>query len=274
MHYVFTLLFLFAFTISHAQIKDSLIVYFETNKAIIQTQENQKITDFLSRYKDAHNKMLIYGYTDKMGDSKTNVDLAVERADALSSQIKTIYPDANIRLVEGIGEDKKANSSRPDQKSRRAVMYILGDRLASEKKHHVDTISKFLDHTILDVKKVNDYGAIDLPNVNFHPNSIFLLDESLPALNALVKTLKNNPQLKFELQGHICCDFENGYIPSSLGYRLSIDRAHTIYRMFEKVGIDTKRMTYKGYGTTMPIYIGKNIDSMAVNRRVSIKIIN
>lgn len=273
MHYFFTLLLSFVVSLSYAQIQDSLVVYFETNNAIIHSQENQKIIKFLSRYKDDKHKMLIYGYTDKMGDSKANGDLALQRAKALSSEIKMVYADANIRLIEGIGEDVKASSHQPDQRGRRAVAYIISDIIVNDKQSSLSDIH-VLNNTILDHKKVNTYGAIDLPNIIFHPNSIFLLQESLPALNALIKTLKDNPAIKFELQGHVCCDFGYDEISKSIGYQLSIDRAYTIYKMFMKVGIAKERMIYKGYGTTMPIYTGKNIDSMDVNRRVSIKIIN
>lgn len=272
MHYLFTLLLSLFVSVSFAQINDSVVVYFETNNATISANENRKIIAAFSQYKTHTPKLLIYGYTDKMGDNKANIHLAEQRAATLAKEVKAIIPNANIRLVEGIGEDVKASGTHPDQRGRRAVVYIIGDKLP--KPLAPAPIVAQLQNTPLDQKQVNVYGAIDLPNIIFHPNSIFLLQESLPALNALIKTLKSHPELKFELQGHVCCNFELDELSQAISYQLSIDRAHTIYKMFIKVGIAKERMTYKGYGTTMPIYKGEHIDSMDVNRRVSIKILN
>lgn len=272
MYYIFTLILTFCISSAFAQFNDSVVVYFETNQAIVTADENRKIATALEQYKVHSPKLLIYGYTDKMGDSKANIHLAEQRAVAVATEIKTLYPDAAIRLVEGIGEDVKASGQQPDQRGRRVVVYIISNTVIPLKAKQAPVV--LLDNTILDQKKVNSYGAIDLSDIIFHPNSIFLEQESLPVLNALIKTLKQNPQLKFELQGHVCCDFSKDEFSRGLGYQLSIDRAHTIYKMFMKVGIEKERMTYKGYGTSMPIYTGQNIDSMDVNRRVSIKILN
>lgn len=271
MKYFFILLIsLFVTYTLQAQIKDSVEVYFETNEYELSPNNKQSYIQVLKGKITSANKLLIYGYTDKMGVAKSNNHLAHKRAETVKILILATLPNAQIRLVQGRGEDHRASAMQPDQKGRRVVVYILHSKEIPAKADVVDIPAL---GPAIDITQKNEYGAIDLPDLNFYPNTIYLVEESLPRLQDILATLKLY-DFKFELQGHICCDFETGHIPNSIAYELSIHRAYTIYKIFVDGGINPNRMSYKGFGTTRPLYKGNDIDSMSVNRRVSIKILD
>jgi outer membrane protein OmpA-like peptidoglycan-associated protein len=81
--------------------------------------------------------------------------------------------------------------------------------------------------------------------------------------------LEENPKLRIEIHGHICCKIKgdvNG---------VSTARAKAIYSYLIRNKIDRKRMSFKGYGTTRPIYPipEKNVLEEEENRRVEILIV-
>jgi outer membrane protein OmpA-like peptidoglycan-associated protein len=77
-----------------------------------------------------------------------------------------------------------------------------------------------------------------------------------------------NPKLKIEIQGHICCN-------SSGKETLSTQRAKAIKGFLKIQGIDNSRVTYKGFGSTQPLFSlpEKNEQERAANRRVELLII-
>jgi outer membrane protein OmpA-like peptidoglycan-associated protein len=84
----------------------------------------------------------------------------------------------------------------------------------------------------------------------------------------LLLVMKNNPNLKIEIQGHLCC------MPVDRLY-LSTQRAKAINNFLVANGINEKRLTYKGFGSTQPIYAlpEKDEAQRAANRRVEIMIV-
>jgi outer membrane protein OmpA-like peptidoglycan-associated protein len=81
--------------------------------------------------------------------------------------------------------------------------------------------------------------------------------------------MEENPKLKIEIQGHICCQTFGD--PANT----STSRARAVYNYLLRNKIDRKRMTYKGFGTTKPIHPipEKNALEEDENRRVEILIL-
>ena len=79
----------------------------------------------------------------------------------------------------------------------------------------------------------------------------------------------DNPKLKIEIQGHICCKLPNEM------ESVSTARAKAIYNFLILNKVDRKRLTFKGYGVSKPIYTipEKNALEEDENRRVEILII-
>jgi outer membrane protein OmpA-like peptidoglycan-associated protein/tetratricopeptide (TPR) repeat protein len=87
-----------------------------------------------------------------------------------------------------------------------------------------------------------------LANVFFDLGKSTLRPESKVELNDFVSYLKKNPKIRIELGGHTD---SRGNKDENL--KLSNDRAKTVYDYLVANGIPSSRLTYKGFGSTMPI---------------------
>ena len=110
---------------------------------------------------------------------------------------------------------------------------------------------------------------IKLPNIYFFNNSARIVPKSDPTLYDLRCAMEENPKLKIEIQGHICCQLVADYA------NISYARARAIYSYLLRNKIDRKRMTFKGFGTLKPIHPipEKTAQEEDENRRVEILIV-
>jgi len=116
-----------------------------------------------------------------------------------------------------------------------------------------------------------------LNNVFFDLSKSTLRPESKVELLNLANYLKNNPTLRIEIQGHT--DSQGDPAKNML---LSEARSKAVADFLIQEGIDPKRLTFKGYGSSKPIVtdaaIAKLTDPKAIeaahqkNRRTSYKI--
>ena len=82
-------------------------------------------------------------------------------------------------------------------------------------------------------------------------------------LNMIVKVMQDNPDLKFEVDGHT----DNSGTPAH-NLVLSQQRADAVKAQLIVMGIDASRLTSKGFGDTKPIADNATPDGKANNRRV------
>jgi len=84
----------------------------------------------------------------------------------------------------------------------------------------------------------------------------------------LLLVLQKNPNLKIEIQGHLCC------MPTDR-LDLSTQRAKAINNFLIANGVDERRLTYKGFGSSQPVFALPEINESqrAANRRVEIMIV-
>lgn len=85
----------------------------------------------------------------------------------------------------------------------------------------------------------------------------------------LLQVLIENPKLKIEIHGHICCQ------PNEPNELISRARAEAVYYYLIKNGINRDRLQYKSFGSSQPIYPipEKNDFERDENRRVEILIL-
>jgi len=93
-----------------------------------------------------------------------------------------------------------------------------------------------------------------LANVFFDLGKSTLRPESKVELNDFVAYLKKNPKIKIELGGHTD---SRGNKEENL--KLSNDRAKTVYDYLIANGVLANRLSYKGFGSTQPIYTDEAI---------------
>ena len=99
--------------------------------------------------------------------------------------------------------------------------------------------------------------------INFDINKSTIKPESMGTLNGIVKILKNNPELNFEIGGHTD---NTGTKEHNLS--LSQQRAEAVKTQLIQMGIEASRLTTKGYGDAVPLSDNSTIEGRANNRRV------
>ena len=92
---------------------------------------------------------------------------------------------------------------------------------------------------------------------------------SRPKMFELLSVLRLNPKLKIEIQGNLCCQPVDRL-------NLSTERAKAIYNFLVYYKVDKNRLSYKGFGSSNPIFAlpEKSEEERAANRRVEILILD
>lgn len=231
------------------------IVYFDFDIAEVNTPSGQKLSQWIIQNPKAHIQK-IYGYADKTGNEAYNQDLSERREHYVYEKLKA----ANINV--GNAEEKSFGESQStaayNAKDRKVIVYYAKPEIQPVPQ---SDLSK-------EVSKAKKGDKIRLKNVNFYMNSDVILEQSVPVLEELLKIMKDNPLLKIQIQGHVCCQPENEE-------RLSHWRAVRVYNFLVDNGIDENRLSYTSFGSTKPIYPlpEKNEDERVANRRVEIEIV-
>jgi len=99
--------------------------------------------------------------------------------------------------------------------------------------------------------------------INFDVDKATIRPESMGTLNMIVKVLNDNPDLKFEIDGHTD---NTGNTAHNL--TLSQQRAASVEAQLESMGISASRLSTKGYGDTKPLGGNDSPEGRANNRRV------
>ncbi len=106
-----------------------------------------------------------------------------------------------------------------------------------------------------------------LMGVNFEFNSFRLTPESYPVLHHVSVRLKENPNLKIEVEGH--CD-SIGTV--EVNQRISQQRADVVKDYMLERGISESRIKTVGYGFTKPIADNSTAKGRAMNRRIEFRV--
>lgn len=109
---------------------------------------------------------------------------------------------------------------------------------------------------------------VRLNNVFFDFDKWDLRPESFIELNLVVKMLKENPAVTIELGAHTDSRGSDAY-----NINLSHNRAHSCVAYILSKGIDSSRVTWKGYGETVPVATNDTDAGRQLNRRVEFKIL-
>ncbi|MGE0567354.1 MAG: OmpA family protein, partial [Bacteroidia bacterium] len=108
-------------------------------------------------------------------------------------------------------------------------------------------------------------NPIVLKNIHFNSGKSELLPNSDKELDRLVSYLKFNQTLIVEINGHTD---SLGNISQNM--KLSEQRAKAVYNYLISKGIDSKRLVFKGYGSSQPKHPNNSEKNREINRRVEI----
>lgn len=286
--------FFFLISIVTCYAQEKFTVYFESNKFELNTKENTKLTTWISENKN--NKIVaIHGFTDEDGTNGFNDTLAQKRVNCIFNSVKNQIKIREDFKTRSFGESFEQSKNKAE--NRRVVIYYIlekdltrEDEILGIKKEIVKeepkpeivypeklvfenpngTKSEFkLDRAFM--KKVGEAKSgekLKIENLNFVINTFAVVNESRGKMYELLLVLQKNPSLKIEIQGHLCC------MPIDRA-DLSTQRAKAIYNFLVHNEIQKERLSYKGFGSSMPIYPlpEKDEQERATNRRVEILIV-
>ena len=121
----------------------------------------------------------------------------------------------------------------------------------------------------IDLQKIEIGKSIVLKNIFFETDKYELKKTSANELRKLVEFLNNNPTRKIEIGGHT-----DNVGSSTHNKRLSTNRAETVYKFLIEKGINSDRLSFKGYGDSKPISTNETEEGRALNRRTEFIIID
>lgn len=250
-------------------------VYFEHNSYVLSSKAKQKL-DSLAQLKSSL-KMRVFGNCDPSGSNDYNKKLSEKRANAVKEYLQEKIQN-NIRLVSatGLGEEKQINNNGTEElikKNRRVDIFIEKAMVEGQQISR----KKLPDFLSTDISRMKVKDTFLLARVSFEGGRHVWLPEGRSEILRLFQLLKQNPDIKIELQGHICCDYDNfdGEDLDLGTFNLSFTRANAIKEFLEKLGIAPHRMEAKGLGHLNPVvYPEKTENDRIRNRRVEIVLLN
>ena len=243
-------------------------VYFPFDKFSLSDKQKTDLIAFIKTSDSTRIESIeIFGYTDDIGKDAYNFKLSTNRANAIQEElINDGIRQKIIVTIEGKGrilidDDIVENLPEVRSKNRRV------DVVLNLKELPKIVLPGFF--TTMGVKHVIG-DRIYLENLLFPRGSSKLTFKSKTELDKIARVLHRNKKLQFEIQGHVCCvaPYQKEAIDKDTRKRqLSQNRAEAVYKYLVFKRIDKSRMTFKGYGNTVPL--GKTVE---YDRRVELVI--
>jgi outer membrane protein OmpA-like peptidoglycan-associated protein len=109
----------------------------------------------------------------------------------------------------------------------------------------------------------NSYRTIVTYDITFDVNKAVIKSESMTEINRIKMLMDQNPELRYEVQGHT----DSTGTPDS-NQKLSEKRAQAIVDKLVEMGISRSRLTAVGKGQYSPIADNSTEEGRAKNRRV------
>ncbi len=243
--------------------QEKLEVFFDFDKYEINVVANQKIVDWIGVSKNIEVQK-IYGFCDWKGTNHYNDTLSWKRVRSVYDFLK----DRNVKIKsdyesKGFGKDFEQSKVQSENRKVMVVYEII-------KEIRPKTKEAILLEELGEALKTSKAGdIIKVKDIYFYNNSAKLLPKSKPILYELLCVMEDNPKLKIEVQGHICCQMIEGQ------YDVSTARARAVCVFLVQNGINRKRISFKGFGSTRPIHPipEKSEQEEEDNRRVEIMIL-
>lgn len=268
------LLLLFSFVVTA---QDKTEVFFDFNADHLNEEATTNFLNWLNEHQNIEINKLA-GYCDSVDTDSYNRDLSFRRIQSILKILKENNSVINRNIITKPYGERFTQSGIQAENRKVTIYYTVAgtpkttanniikqeERKTEKEKPEAITISlkeKF--------KKAKKGDLIKLQNINFEFNSEKIMQDSEHVLTELWQVLVDNPKLKIEIQGHICCN------PNPNDTKLSYRRARYILGWLLKKDIDLNRLSFIGYGSSRPLYPipEKNYNEEVANRRVEILII-
>ena len=275
----------------------SLSLYYDINK-VSSDLHFKKLDSLLSRIGKGKLEIKISGYADFLNNNRYNEQLSQKRAESVKTYILKKLEKSQITSLTCIGlgeQNSKDNQSKDGELMQRRVDVVMIEQIErkkisdknnqTQKTEKTNTTAKQVSKNTTSANSTTGLGGLKdlkegetltIEGLSFIPGRHILMKQSIPVLEELLATLKENSNLKIEIQGHICCmpGDEDGMDLDTKEMSLSENRAKLVYNYLVRNGIDAARLTYKGYGHTQPkVKLERTPEEEQINRRVEIKVL-
>lgn len=269
-------------------------VYFDSDKFDPSAKEILRLTSWIA----ANNKAKIvgvHGFTDEDGTSGYNDTLAQKRINTIMSLVRGKVNTRDDFKTRSFGELHQL--SKIKAQNRKVTLFYLEEKdlpreneiLGIKEKPKPAPAPKVTDYPekmvfenpdgsktayqmdVAFMKQVSTAQVgekLKIDNLNFQVNTYIVVPASRAKMYELLTVLKSNPGMEIEIHGHLCC------MPVDR-LDLSTQRAKAIKNFLVSNGIDASRLSYKGFGSSQPIFPipEKDETQRAANRRVEILIV-
>lgn len=143
--------------------------------------------------------------------------------------------------------------------------YLYTSKFVNQSKANSIDEPEVLD---IELQAIEIGAVVQLYNIYFDTDSFRILAQSESELQNLVTFMKNNGNLRVEIQGHT--DSSGNAENNKL---LSERRAKSVVDYLVKNGIALNRLKFAGYGDKVPIASNETPEGQKLNRRTTIKIL-
>lgn len=238
-----------------AQQREQFTAYFDTDASEPTEASKAEFEQWLKDNADAKIEA-IEAYTDTIGDTEYNRKLSINRAKYFVVRFASLHKLQTWTMRTPGETESKGGTNAQNRKA--VITYtkpVVKPEPVSELKREVTAAKKG--------------DKLKLKNLNFYGNSGRVLPESEPILDDLLKVMLDNPKLRIDIQGHICCQFND---PDGIAKM----RAQTVYNFLLENGIEKERLKYQSFAGSKPLHPIPEQSSreQIENRRVEIEILD
>jgi outer membrane protein OmpA-like peptidoglycan-associated protein len=231
--------------------------------------------------------------SDGYGDIRIFKSAELKKDSVIIAPVVVVTPQKEVKKGNTLSITGRVSNARTNESVLATIVFITSDTTVSatsssagyladlkpsraytvkiEAPGYIGTVESF-DASSVEVKSLElnfrlqpiEVGTtVTLKNVLFMQSKAVLLKESYPELDEVVLFMKANPTVEIELAGHT----DNRGTPNQLA-TLSRQRVTTVKNYLVSKGIESKRITGKGYGGTKPVASNDTEETRALNRRV------
>ena len=269
--------------------RDTVRLFYDIDKKEL-TLQHKTTLDSLSRFINDTTTVHIFGFADYLGMRGPNTTLSGARAATVKKYLTDLHSKNAKITADGKGQVGAATKAftplgepfnrrveiiiaRPAPKIKVTVAPVkpplILKRAAIPENAGDDSVYKRIN----DLPKFNIGDSVSFKELTFIPGRHFLRQLAIHYMVALKDCLKSHPNLKIEIQGHICCQYngKDGLDFDTNKNNLSLTRAKYIYDYLISEGIAPDRLRYKGLGSKEPkVYPELSAEDQNQNRRVVI----
>lgn len=247
--------------------------YYKTNESTLSNAEKKDLLRWLAPHLRVRGfEIKLITYTDTVGSATYNDSLSMQRLKNLQNWLKT--KDIPVKNVYSLGERYDLKSYTSNARYRKVEIHVT----FATQVRPPSSVQPLPEETDLEPKKTvqstqseeviaermaafaQEEKAIRL-KIEFVGGQDIYVGNSEQDVILLADYLLQNPTKTAVIRGHVCC-FND--LP------LSILRAKAVYRDLVYLGVHPSRLSYNGYGNTMPITEEVDEETRQLNRRVDV----